>query len=308
MLDSSLKSDLIEIIAENFNPDQMDEIGCLLMKKYCAHELLGMGHHITVPKRKASAVLVDHCLDRNCVDKLLEFLIETDGGTVMGKKVTIENLELFLSKLARTGLVYDFKKRKLKKAGDEVSELPNWGSLRDGKKYEMSIVSIDIVGNSKLVSEYGMKKMEKLYYRFWSFLRRLLEVYDGRMWNWAGDGGILAFTFKDHALRAVQCALEIQVLLPIFNTDPNRPIQEDISVRLGIDHGTVKFCTDTGRIVSETINYAAHLEKAYTEPGTVSISAELYEKLPSKLAGFFDPKGEFEGKKVYVSSLHAESN
>ena len=308
MLDSSLKSDLIEIIAETFNPDQMDEIGCLLMKKYCTHELLGMEHHITVPKRKASAILVDHCLDRNCVDKLLEFLIETDGGTIMGKKVSIENLELFLSKLARSGLVYDFKKRRLKKAGDDAAELPNWGSLRDGKKYEMSIVSIDIVGNSRLVSEYGMKKMEKLYYRFWSFLRRLLGVYDGRIWHWAGDGGILAFTFKDHALRAVQCALEIQVLLPIFNTDPNRPVQEDISVRIGIDHGIIKFSADTGRIVSETINYAAHLEKVYTQGGTVSISAELYEKLPAKLAGFFEPKGEFEGKKVYVSSLHAESN
>ena len=308
MIDSSLKSELIEIIANAFTPDQIDEIGSLIMKKFCSHEILGIDDHITVPRRKAAAALVDCCEGKKCMDKLLQFIIEIDEGTVLGKKVVLENLENFLNKLSGAGLIYDEKKRKLRKAGEDIMDMPNWGILRDGKRYEITIASIDIAGNSELVNKHGMRKMEKLYYRFWTFLRRHLEVYDGRIWHWAGDGGVLAFTAKKHFLRAVQCALEIQSVLPLFNADPEKPIEEDISIRIGMDTGKIKFSSETGRIVSDTINFAAHLEKNHTQPGEVSVSAELFEKLPARLAEFFYAGGEFEGRTVYASSLISRLN
>ncbi len=42
----------------------------------------------------------------------------------------------------------------------------------------------------------------------------------------------------------------------------------------------MKFCIETGTIVPDVINYAAHLEKASTRPGTISISRAVDEALP----------------------------
>ena len=303
MLDKSLQAELVEILASNFNPNQIDELGSLFEKSYNSHTLLGIKDHITVPIRKAANALVDFCVHKKCDDELVSVLVETDGGKMMGKQVTIPEIEEFLYDLAEFGYVYDYKNRKVRKIKEDVMDLPNWGSLREGKQYDVTIGSIDIVSNSALVSKHGMKKMEKMYFRFWNFLRRLLRVYDGRIWSWAGDGGIMAFTFKGHETRAVQCALEIQALLPVFNTDPDKPIPDDIKVRIGLDTGKIKFTEETGRIVSDTITFAAHLEKQFTSPRGISVSDTVRERLPEKLKGLLCAEDTFEERKVYSICL-----
>lgn len=299
MLDKSLQAELVEILASNFNPNQIDEIGSLFDKNYNSHELLGMKDHITVPIRKAANALVDFCIHKKSDDELVSVLVETDGGKLMGKQVNIPEIEEFLSKLAEYGYVYDHKSRKVRKIKEDVMDLPNWGSLREGKQYDVTVGSIDIVSNSALVNKHGMKKMEKMYFRFWNYLRRLLRVYDGRIWSWAGDGGILAFTFKGNEIRAVQCALEIQALLPVFNTDPDKPVPDDIQVRIGLDSGKIKFSEDTGRIISDTINFAAHLEKQFTPPKGIAVSETVGDKLPKNLRELFCTEDTFEERTVY---------
>jgi class 3 adenylate cyclase len=167
----------------------------------------------------------------------------------------------------------------------------------------VTVGSIDIVGNSALVNKHGIKKMEKMYFRFWNFLRRLLRVYDGRIWSWAGDGGIMAFTFKGHEVRAVQCALEIQALLSVFNLDPDKSIPDDIQTRIGLDSGKIKFFEDTGRIISDTINFAAHLEKQFTPPKGIAVSESVRENMPKKLKELFCTEDTFEEKRVYSICL-----
>jgi hypothetical protein len=57
----------------------------------------------------------------------------------------------------------------------------------------------------------------------------------------------------------------------------------------------VKFSAETGRIVSDVMNYAAHLEKGATEPGCVSVSVRVTNQCDPKLLRLFHPNGEFEG-------------
>jgi class 3 adenylate cyclase len=106
---------------------------------------------------------------------------------------------------------------------------------------------------------------------------------------------------KDDSVRAVQCALEIQAAMPIFNARPENPISEPIAVRIGMDRGTVRYMNDTGHIISETINFASHMEKSATEPGHVSISDTIAERLPESLRDIFDPAGTFEGREVLAT-------
>lgn len=98
-------------------------------------------------------------------------------------------------------------------------------------------------------------------------------------WSWAGDGGIIAFA-RDHQARAVRFAIELQSTVPVFNLSASGSPTGDMALRLGIDSGRVKFCIETGTIVSDVINYAAYLEKSSTLPGTVSISRAVSDALP----------------------------
>ena len=67
------------------------------------------------------------------------------------------------------------------------------------------------------------------------------------------------------------------------------------TIPLGVDSGKVRFYSDTGRIVSDVINYAAHLEKAATEAGRISLSERTREKTDAKILTIFDEAGAFEG-------------
>jgi class 3 adenylate cyclase len=88
----------------------------------------------------------------------------------------------------------------------------------------------------------------------------------------------------------------------VFNIQPYKPIKEEICLRIGMDYGPVKFFEDTGRIVSDVINYAAHLEKQATKPGTLSVSNDIYTRLPASMKAVFAEKEEFEGKTAWKTS------
>jgi class 3 adenylate cyclase len=144
--------------------------------------------------------------------------------------------------------------------------------------------------------------MEKLYYNLLCFLQEKLATVDGRIWSWAGDGGIIAFTLKDHIQRAVRFAVEVQNAIPIFNlTTESSDGSVDICLRIGIDSGPIKFKVDTGQIVSDVINYAAHLEKKNTRPGCISCSRTVYDALSVRLGSLFHFGGVFEEKDFFTT-------
>ena len=122
------------------------------------------------------------------------------------------------------------------------------------------------------------------------------------MWSWAGDGGLLAFRGDRREVAAVSCCLAILSTLPVFNLQPDKPIRDDICLRIGIDSGPVKFAQNTGRILSEAINYAAHLEKNATRPGALSVSDRVYDRLPAKMRSVFTVRREFEGRTAHATA------
>jgi class 3 adenylate cyclase len=243
----------------------------------------------------AAQVLIDNLTERNQLGDFVKLLVEMDEEIILGKEIRFIGLEYFLRKLTENGLVYDDKKRKVVPLKEDLSARPDWGSLKNGRSYDVTVASMDIVGSSELVKTFGRKTMENFYSFFWSALGERLTMYDGRIWSWAGDGGILAFTFKNHQARAVRCAVEIQRVMPLINAHSRNPIAENVSIRVGMHCGTVTFMTDTGKMISDVINMAAHLEKKGTEPGFVSITDTVWKAVPAKLQEMFDPVGDFEG-------------
>ncbi|MGA2477608.1 MAG: hypothetical protein ABSG63_02525 [Spirochaetia bacterium] len=200
-----------------------------------------------------------------------------------------------LYRLSRSGQYYDFSKRKFFDVED-ARGLLNWGALRDGREYPVAIASLDICSNSEMVKKYSAKVMEKVYYRLWEFLKEKLDYWEGRIWSWAGDGGIAAFRGEQSVPRAVSCCMEILAALPVFNMQPEKPIKDEICLRIALDFGRLKFFSDTGRIVSDVINYAAHLEKKGTRPSSLSVSDTIHPLLTPAMQKIFAQEAKFEGR------------
>jgi len=302
VLEPALRNDLIELLAANFKTEEINELGRLVLGRFDSNEASGVNASFSLSSRKSARLLVDSCDHQSQVPELLKLVVEVDDGLVHGRSVKVGGLEIFLGKLLRAGMHYDFKTHRVISAHQDSKELSNWGCLREGHEYETTLISLDIAGNSALVRTHGLRKMERLYYDLSCFLREKLGAVDGRIWSWAGDGGIVAFAFKDHVQRAVRYAVEVQNAIPIFNlTSESSDGSVDIALRMGIDSGHVKFRNDTGRIVSDVINYAAHLEKKITRPGCISCSRAVYDALSVKLGSLFHFGGLLEDRDFFTT-------
>lgn len=297
MFDETLIKDLSELLGKSLNFKDIEAIGGYLFKNrsYDLHAVAGVDAKVSISPLNAAKILVDEAESKGKLKDLFVFIIELDGSTLNGRVVALPGLENMLYRLTRSGQYYDFSSRKFIDVEDHRS-LVSWGALRDGREYAVAIASIDICQNSELVKKYKTKIMEQVYYRLWEFLKAKLDTWEGRIWSWAGDGGILAFRGEENVPRAVSCCLEILASLPVFNMQPDKPIKDEICLRIALDFGPVKFFSDTGKIVSEVINYAAHLEKKGTKPSKLSISDEVHARLSPAMRKLFAEETSFEGR------------
>jgi class 3 adenylate cyclase len=297
MFDETLVKDLIEMYGKNLTFTDIETVGGYLFKQraWSIHTVAGTDPKRSISPLNAAKILVEEVERVNRLKDLFAFTIELDGSPLNNKVVKLDGLENLLYRLCRTGQYYDFARRKFVDI-DDSTKLLNWGALRDGREYPFVIASVDICQNSELVKKYKTKIMEKVYYRLWAFLKSKLDHWEGRIWTWAGDGGILAFRADQGVTHAVSCCLEILATLPVFNIQPDKGIKDEIYLRIGLDFGPVKFVADTGRIVSDVINYAAHLEKKGTKPRTMSVSESVHARLTPPMQHLFTNQMKFEGR------------
>jgi class 3 adenylate cyclase len=307
LLEPAIRNDFIELLAANFRTDEINELGRLVLGCFDSNEAAGEHRHISLSPRKAAGILVERCERGEETTSLLKLVVEVDNGTLHGRPVKLDGLEIFLGKLTRCGIRYDFRTRRILTSCQDTEELSNWGCLKEGRRYDVTGLSVDIVGNSAKVRSLGARRMEKLYFALWSFLREKLSSSDGRIWSWAGDGGVIAFALRDHVARAARFAVEVQSTVPIFNMTSSGSPAGDIALRVGIDTGRVTFLMETATIVSDVITNAAHLEKACCRPGMVCVSRPVYQALPERMRSLFRFGGISEEKDYFRTARRLDT-
>ena len=303
MFDLTITKDLIEFIGKNLTFPDIESIGKYIYKKYSTHSLENVDEHISISPLNAAKRLVQKCDEDNKLSDLFCFVISLDGSLLNGKKINFVGIEHLLYRLSSAGIFFDFDKRKLLSFDNEKKLLKNWGSLKDGKEYSLTIASIDICDNSSLVKKHKTSVIEEVYYYLWEFIRKKCEHHDGRIWTRNGDGSLLAFRNDKNPVSGIECCMEILFSLPIFNSSISKKMQDEINLRLGIDSGMVKFYNDTGNIVSDVINYASKLEKKGTCPNGLSVSESAYEYITPIMKKMFRSKIDFGGKTSYTFSF-----
>ncbi|QRM28522.1 adenylate/guanylate cyclase domain-containing protein [Microvirga sp. VF16] len=153
-----------------------------------------------------------------------------------------------------------------------------------------AILAADVVGFSALMGEDEEGTLAQIK----SLRREIIEPratdHHGRIVKTTGDGFLVEFSSPT---ESVQCAVEMQEALTSGCTEnAARPLQ----LRIGINLGEVIFEED-GDIYGDGVNIAARLEQM-AQPGSICISAKVYEEVRDKLPYTFRDRGEQAVKNI----------
>ena len=122
-------------------------------------------------------------------------------------------------------------------------------------------------------------------------VRPILSAHDGREVKSTGDGFLVEF---DSALRAVECAIDIQQKLRERNAGSGKA---PILLRVGVHLGDVE---QRGKdIFGDAVNVAARIEPL-AAPGGVCVSGPVYELVRNKVKNRFEPLAPVALKNVQV--------
>lgn len=184
--------------------------------------------------------------------------------------------------------------------------MDTWDSLKPGNFGQFAFMRIDIVDHSRISNENPTKQFEKIFDAFGDHFEKKVKRWHGRLWYWAGDGGLVAFFRGKNITEKVESAtatsFSILSSLSTFNGKHKFSNSKDkIMVRIAIHPGNARYREIIGRIHSTDINFVSHLEARRTHPNSISISEEGYNEIRGHYGNRFVPAGSFENHNIYTT-------
>jgi adenylate cyclase len=161
--------------------------------------------------------------------------------------------------------------------------------LEVGTRKLTAILSADVFGYSRLMSTDEESCFRRLTaYRETIF--KLIRENHGRVANTAGDAVLAEFT---SAKDAASCAIAIQKTLAESNSgvSPGRQMH----FRIGLNLGDVY--EQQGDLFGDGVNIAARIQ-SLADPGTVFLSASVFDQLANKSDIPVEYVGEFHVKNI----------
>ncbi|MFW6138066.1 MAG: hypothetical protein ACOC7U_02720 [Spirochaetota bacterium] len=289
---------VLEVLGNNFSYEEIIQIGRRLKDGFTINVEDNMYGRLRLQPHTAAEHLINCVRKNKTVDKLVQFLIDLDCCSLDGRTINIAGLEDILVILRREGVRYDYKTRKFYEI-NECESLPEWEKcLKEDKEYEFCFVSVDTVKSSKLSKVEDKKSLEHTYLRLFDLIKTIACRFNGSVWSWQGDGGLVVFYGQRFIRNSICFGFELLGLLPTFNINESG-LSKQVHLRIGIDKGMAPYREDKGSIVSSSINTAAHLEKYFTADNTISITERVYSSLQPRQKMFFKNTGEMEGQAIY---------
>ena len=152
-----------------------------------------------------------------------------------------------------------------------------------------TVFALDVVGFSKLMAEDEARTLDNLKKRR-EFIDTIIEEYEGRIFNTAGDSVLAEFASP---VRAAECAVQIQNRSQAMNI-----ISEDndkMSFRVGINVGDVMISDEN--LFGDAVNIAARLEAQALIDG-ICISQSTFDMVNLKVKVSYEDAGELELKNI----------
>jgi len=262
---------LVRSLIDSLSIDLMILLARKMIEGYDIHKRTGIQNSIPIQKNIAAQQIVRDITDRDLFPHFISLLVDIHYYGYMGRKHPIQNISSIITEIQNYGFVYD-KINRIFVEDPAVRISRNWGVLMEGEEYIFTFIRIDIVGNTKLVKKYPSDIIQCTYRDLHSIIEKAIHKRHGRIWNWEGDGGLVAFHFSRRNLLAVLSAIEIINRVFLYNKLTCR-LDEPLEVRVAVHTGSSEYTDNEEELKkSETIKKIIEIESLNTKPNTVTIS------------------------------------
>jgi adenylate cyclase len=210
---------------------------------------------------------------------------------IQQEKVARERLEKYFSPAVATRILSEGEK--------EATEL------------EASVLFADIVGFTRLAEKMEAPAVARLLNEYFSRMSEPIFDYEGTLDKFIGDCIMAVFGAPypqpDHAVRAVQVALEMRQRLNELNAERGAPAA--ISMRMGINSGPVlsgpigSVKRKEITVLGDTVNIASRIESMVSQAGQIVIGERTYALVKGRFEikdlGSHALRGRQESVRVY---------
>ena len=270
----------------------------LLDRRYDLHDRTGFQRSIPIPSLDAARQIVEDIRKAGLFLDLVNLLIEIQDEGLMGRRYSVPHLRELVRGIHELGFDYDHENRMFVE-DPHVRMTRNWGVLREGQRYVITFLRLDVVGNSTLVRKHQRAHIEKVYTDLAGLVHASAVRRNGRLWSWEGDGGLAAFYFSNKNSVAALAAIEVVHELFLYNRLVRR-IGEDLRVRMAVHAGPTDYTHNMEEIKkSDTIKRVIEIESRFAKPNTVAVSNTVYSTLEPRVAQQLRPVRDSGGCYAY---------
>ena len=284
--------------------EQMILFARLVNPDYNFYKRMNLKEGMPVPHDYVAQRIVTDMVEDGYYIDFVESLIQIENNGYMGHKYKLWGLNDVVTSLIKEGFIFDqISGQFFENAQERVS--PNWGRLQDGDERKMTVLRIDVAGNSALVKSNPRDKVEKAYADLRKIVHRSVINRNGRLWSWEGDGALAAFMFGTIEKMAVYAGIEILHELFFYNKIRN-PLDSPINVRIGAQIGQIRYSdNEVTRLKNDTVKQAMALEAMAPKNG-IAVSFNLYAPLGSQAQVLFNAEKTGRSGKFSVYTMGIE--
>jgi class 3 adenylate cyclase len=276
----------------------------LVNPDYNIYKRTGLKEGMPIANQSAAQRIVADMIDDGYYVDFVETLIRIDTKGYMGKRYPLRGLDGVVGGLIDEGYSFDKISGQFFENQRERISL-NWGRMKEGDEREMTVLRMDVAGNSELVKNNPRDKIEKAYSDMRGIVNHAVISRLGRLWSWEGDGALAVFQFGSMEKMAIFAGMEILHELFFYNRLHN-PLDSPINVRLGAHIGQVTYSdSEIERQKNDAVKQAAVYE-SLAKNNTLSISYNLYITMDQLLLKLFGDEKTGRGCRYRLYSMGIE--
>ena len=272
----------------------------LVNPHYNIYKRTGLKEGMPIANQDAAERIVTDMIQDGYYVDFVETLVKIDREGYMGRRYGLRGLNNVVSSLMDEGYSFDkVSGQFFENQQEHIS--PNWGRLQEGDERRMTVLRMDIAGNSVLVRNNPRPKIEKAYADIRNIVNRTVTSRLGRLWSCEGDGALAAFLFGPMEKMAIYAGMDILHEIFFYNLLYN-PLDSPINIRLGAQTGQVRYSNnEIERHKNDTVKQAVFLE-ALAHNNTLSVSYNLYITMEQEILNLFSEEKTRGGckYKLYV--------
>ncbi|HQL83670.1 MAG TPA: hypothetical protein PK307_15820 [Spirochaetota bacterium] len=303
---SSLVTLATKSLAESMDFNLMTHVAKDIIDGYDVFKRTGFRESMVIPQRDAARQIVQDIVKSGMFFYFVALLIQMQTSGYKGRIYNVSYLKDMVKLINDDcGYIYDVE-NKLFVENPSRRRTRNWGAFLEGRDYIVSFLRLDIVGNSQLVRKYPENLIHATYADLRKIVERAIDKRNGRIWNWEGDGGLVAFYFASKSLLATLSGMEIINELFVYNLLRCR-LGEPVQVRVAVNTGLCEYTEDFEELMkNDSIKETVQIESKYTKPNSMTISNTVSSKLDASLLSGFDTVEVDARTKYYGYSINLE--